>query len=366
MVVQRFRIHHLSVPLERPMANGTFGFEAIESLVLELDVGDATGTGYAFCFEPRQADAIRAMVTDLCETLIDRPVDDVRAVWNDLWHRIAYIGRAGPPVMALSVVDTALWDLLAQRAQLPLFRLLGASSGSPLPVYVTGGWLTYSKEELAEEAVSLRDRGFAHYKMKVGHPDWRRDVERVEYVRGAAGDGLAVMVDANQAFSVTEAIAVGRAFGELGVTWFEEPIAAEDLDGCARVTAAIEVPVASGESLYTRQGFLPLVQRRAADVLMPDLMRSGGPTEFLQIAALGETHAMPVSSHAFQEISAHLMAACPNAGLVEVIPGWSDGLFDTPPIIAEGRVHLSERPGLGFKLAERAVHEFETDEPKWQ
>ena len=185
-------------------------------------------------------------------------------------------------------------------------------------------------------------------------------------MRSAAGGGLKVMVAANQAYSVSEAIAVGRELGELGVTWFEEPIAAEDVDGCARVTAAIDVPVASGESVFTRHGFLPLVERRAADVLMPDLMRAGGPTEFLQIAALGEAHAMPVSSHAFQEISAHLMAACPNAGLVEVIPGWSDGLFDTPPTIADGHIHLSERPGLGFKLAERAVSEFAIDEPEWQ
>lgn len=366
MVVQRFRTHHLSVPLARPMLNGTFGFTAIESLVLELDVGDATGTGYAFCFEPRQAEAIRAMVVDLCETLVDRCVDDVRAVWSDLWRRISYIGRAGPPVMALSAVDTALWDLLAQEASLPLFRLLGASADGRLPVYVTGGWLTYSAEEVAEEAVSVRDRGFGHYKMKVGHADWRRDVERVEYVRRAVGDGIALMVDANQAWTVPEAIAAGRALGELGVIWLEEPIPVEDIDGCARVTAAVDVPVASGESLFTRHGFLPLVERRAANVLMPDLMRSGGPTEFLQIAALGETHAMPVSSHAFQEISAHLMAACPNAGLVEVIPGWSDGLFDTPPLVADGYIHLSERPGLGFKLAERAVYEHAVDEPEWQ
>jgi mandelate racemase len=268
--------------------------------------------------------------------------------------------------MALSVVDTALWDLLAQQAGLPLFRLLGASSDTRLPVYITGGWLGSSKEELAEEAVSVRDRGFGHYKMKVGHADWRLDVERVEYVRGIAGDGLALMVDANQAWSVQDAIAAGRAFAELGVTWLEEPIPVEDVAGCARVTAAVDVPVASGESLYTRHGFLPLVEHRAADVLMPDLMRSGGPSEFLQIAALGETHAMPVSSHAFQEISAHLMAACPNAGLVEVIPGWSDGLFDTPPLVFDGHIHLSERPGLGFKLAEQAVREFAVDEAAWR
>jgi mandelate racemase len=306
------------------------------------------------------------MVVDLAETLVDRPVDDVRGIWSDLWTRISYIGRAGPPVMALSVVDTALWDLLAQSAGLPLYRLLGASSSPHLPVYVTGGWLTYSADELVEEALSVRDRGFGHYKMKVGHSDWRRDIERVERVRDAVGDRISLMVDANQAWSVQDAIAAGRVLADAGVVWFEEPIAVEDVKGCARVTAAVDMPVASGENLFTRHGFLPLVEHRAADVLMPDLMRSGGPSEFLQIAALAEAHRMPVSSHAFQEISAHLMAACPNAGLVEIIPGWSDHLFDTPPLVADGRIHLSERPGLGFKLAEQAVREYSVDDARWQ
>ena len=365
MVLQSFRTHQVSVPLGRRMTNGSFEFEAVEHVLLELDVGDATGIGYAFAFERRQAEAIRVMVVDLAETLVGRSVEAVRAVWGGLWQRLGYIGHAGPPVMALSVVDTALWDLLAQRAGLPLFRLLGASRSS-LPVYATGGWLGYSREELVEEALALRERGFAHYKMKVGHSDWRIDVDRVGHLIEAVGDGMSVMVDANQGWSVPQAIAAGRALQALGVTWFEEPVDVEDVEGSARVAAEIDIPVAAGESLFTRHDFMRLIGRRAADVAMPDLMRSGGPGEFMHIATLADWNDMPVSSHAFTEVSAHLMAACPNAGLVELIPGWADDLFDTPPEIRDGRVHLPERPGLGFKFADKALHEHAVDVGSWQ
>jgi L-alanine-DL-glutamate epimerase-like enolase superfamily enzyme len=365
MIVRRFRTHHVSVPLGRRLINGSFEFERIEHVLLELDVGDATGIGHAFAFERRQAESIRVMVLDLAETLVGSSVEAVRAVWGELWQRLSYIGHSGPPVMALSVVDTAIWDLLAQRAGLPLFRLLGAARSS-IPVYATGGWLTYSKEELVEEALGLRERGFVHYKMKVGNQDWRIDVDRVAHLAEAVAGEMAVMVDANQAWTVPQAIAAGRALRELGVAWLEEPVAVEDVAGSARVAAAVDIPLAGGESLFTRHDFLRLIESRAADVAMPDLMRSGGPAEFLQIATLADAYDMPVSSHAFTEVSAHLMAACPNASFVESIPGWTDDLFDTPPRIADGQIHLPERPGLGFKFAERTLHDRAVDAAPWR
>jgi L-alanine-DL-glutamate epimerase-like enolase superfamily enzyme len=359
MVVRGFRTRQLSVPLRERMVNGTFEFEAIEHVLLEIDVGEATGIGYAMAFERRQAEAIRTLVVDLAETLVGRSIDSIRAVWRGLWTRITYLGHAGPAVMALSAVDTALWDLLAQRAGLPLFRLLGAVRPS-LPVYVTGGWLGASKEQLVEEAAAVRERGIERFKLKVGNADWRVDLDRVAHLRGAV-PGLELMVDANQGWSVPTAIAAGRALGELGVSWLEEPVPVDDLAGSARVAAALEVPVASGESLFTSREFNRLIDARAADVLMPDLMRSGGPAEFLRIATLADARALPVSSHLFPEISAHMMAACPNATVVELVPEWSEGIFDQPPLVAGGEIHLSERPGLGFGFSERAIRDFSVD-----
>lgn len=359
-MVRGFRTRHLSVPLRERMVNGTFAFEALEHVLLELDVGEATGIGYAFAFERRQAEAIRTMVVDLAEALVGSRVDKLRETWQRLWNRITYVGQAGPPVMALSAIDTALWDLLAQAAELPLYRLLGAARSS-LPVYVTGGWLGVSKAGLVEEALAVRERGIPRFKLKVGQEDWRADLDRIAHLRERVPD-LELMVDANQAWSVPVAISAGRALAELGVAWLEEPVAAADLEGSARVAAALELPVASGESLFTSHEFQRLIAAEAADILMPDLMRSGGPTEFLRIGTLAETRQMPVSSHLFPEISAHLMAATPNATFVELVPEWSRGIFDTPPLVEGGRIHLPDRPGLGFGFAERAVAEFSLED----
>jgi mandelate racemase len=360
MVVQGFRTHRLSLPLPRRYISGIHDYSTTENVLLELDVGDAVGIGHAFAFIPRQADAIRTIVVDLAETLVGQPVDRVRAVWADLWARINFVGQSGVTVMALAALDTAIWDLLAQRAGMPLYRMLGAVR-STLPVYASGGWFTYSKDELVEEALAFAQQGYAGYKIKIGRPDWRTDIARGEHVLDRIGDRIPLMVDANQAYSVERAIAVGRALASLGISWYEEPVAVQDVDGSARVTAAVDVPLATGETVFTRFGFQPLIERRAADVLMPNVVRCGGPSQFLHVASLADAHRLPVSSHTYTEVSAHLMAACPNAGMVEYIPGWWDVLFDDPPIIRAGVIQLPDRPGLGFGFAEKAMREFSID-----
>ena len=360
LVIQGFRTHRLSIPMPRRYVSGIHDYSATENVLVELDAGEATGSGHAFAFLPRQADAIMALVVDFAETLVGRPVDHVRGIWSELWRRINFVGQSGIAVMALGAVDTALWDLLAQRGGMPLHRLLGAAHAD-LPVYASGGWFTYAKEELVEEAHALAERGYRDYKIKVGHPDPRIDIERVEHLRAALGDQVRVMVDANQSWTVEQAIAAGRAFAELGVSWYEEPVAAHDVEGSARVAAAVDVPLASGETIFTRNGFRPLIESQAADVVMANVVRCGGPSQFMQVAMLADSHRLPVSSHTYTEVSAHLMAACPNAGMVEHIPGWWDELFADPPAIRDGRILLPDRPGLGFGFSERALHDLAVD-----
>lgn len=356
MKIRGFRLHRLSVPLPRHYVSGMHDYRATENVLLELDAGDAIGHGHAFAFVPAHADAIRTLVSDLAETLVGRDVGDVRAIYAELLRRINFIG-AGPGVMALAMIDTALWDILGQEAELPLYRLLGASR-SEVPVYASGGWFTDSIEDMAQEARTFADQGFAGYKIKVGHDNWRLDVERVEYLLSAVGNRINVMIDANQAWSVQDSIARGRVFAELGVVWFEEPVSVHDVEGSARVAAALTIPLASGETVFTRHGFRPMIEQRAADVLMINVVRCGGPSEFLYVAAQAEAANLPVSSHTLTEISAHLMAAIPNATLVEYIPGWWDELFEGAPTIENGVVKLSDRPGLGFQFADRAIREY--------
>jgi L-alanine-DL-glutamate epimerase-like enolase superfamily enzyme len=356
MILQGFRTHHLSIPLEREMVNGSFGFARVEHVLLELDAGEAVGIGHAFAFERRQAESIRAMVVDLASSQVGEPIGDPAAVWEALWRRTAYIGHAGPPIMALSTLDSAVWDLAGKRSGMPLWQLLGGRD-EPLQAYATGGWMSYSVDDLIAEARDLADRGFGAYKMKVGHHDWRVDLERVAAVADAVD--VELMVDVNQGWSVDDAIAAGRELGALGVTWLEEPVAAEDVAGTSQVSAALDLQVAAGESLFTRFGLGRLIESRAVDVLMPDVMRCGGPSEFLRVAALAAESGIPVSSHAFPEVSAHAMAVC--GGLMEYIPGWTEPLFEGPPVVADGVVRLTEAPGLGLSFDRETIERWSVE-----
>lgn len=360
LVVRAARTHHLSLPMPRHYVSGMHDYRSTEDVLLELDVGDLVGVGYAFAFLPGHARAIREVLRDLAEPLVGRAVDDVRAIWGELWRRLDFIGRTGLGAIALGAVDMALWDLLGKRAGLPLYRLLGAAADR-LPVYASGGWFTYEKEELVEEARRFAAAGFRGYKIKVGHPDPRVDLDRVGHLLDAVRGEIDVMVDANQSWTPERAIAVGRELREMGVAWLEEPLAADDVEGSARVREALGVPVAAGESVFTRDGFARLIEGRGADVVMPNVARCGGPSQFLAVATLAAAHHLPISSHTYTEVSAHLMAACPNAGMVEYIPGWWDQLFDAAPRVRDGAIALSDAPGLGIAFAERAVREFSVD-----
>ena len=361
-MLEEATLHRLSVPLGRTLVSGTHNFRTLETVVLDLRAGGYHGTGYAYVFRPREAEALAALIADQAEAILGREEQPIRAHWQSLYQRTNYIGQAGLAVMALAAVDTALWDIAGQQAGLPLYRMLGAVR-EDVPVYISGGWLSYPVSELVADVMSARDRGFRHYKMKVGNSDWRADISRVEKVVAAAGDDVQIMVDANQAWDAGTAIRAGRSLQSLGVDWFEEPVHSNDLAAHSDVRAALEMRVVTGESLFTRSGFRPFVEAKAADVLMPDVMRCGGPTEFMNVAVLAGSFGLPVSSHLFTEISAHLIAASPNGTLVEYIPGWFDSLFCPSLEFSQGRLRLPAAPGLGLAPAEQTLRDCAVTDP---
>lgn len=359
MIVNKYRTYHVSKPLKQPLKNSVYSFTHIEHVLLELDADGMTGIGYAFAFAPAHAKAIRTIMADFAETLIGKEVENIRRHWMNSCIRIKLIGQTGLPVIALAPVDTALWDLLSQKAGMPLYRMWGAVRDE-VPVYSSGGWLG-PVQDLVEEAVSYKGMGFKDYKMKVGFPDYREDLKRVEAVRRAVGDDMNLMVDVNQGWSVKTAITAGKALEKLGVNWLEEPLPAQDIAGHARIAKELDIHVATGESLFMRDEFLPLIMQGGADVIMPDLQCCGGPTEWLQVASLADTYRIPVSSHIFPEVSAHLMAACPNGTMIEYIPGWWDDLFEVAPRVINAKITLSSKPGLGIKFDHDVIQRFSAD-----
>jgi L-alanine-DL-glutamate epimerase-like enolase superfamily enzyme len=357
-VVEAITLHRISMPIDPPAVSGGHYVASIDVNVVALRAGEHTGLGYTFAFSAEEADAVTPLLALLAEPLLGKPVGDVRAHWAQMWERINFIGRAGASVMALSALDTALWDAHARTVGVPLCTLLGLPRAEHR-LYGAGGWLSLSDDELLAEAAAFRDAGYRAYKLRAGSGDWRADVERVRMVRELLGPGIAMMLDVNQAWDVSTAIRAGRALEPFELCWLEEPIDAEDFEGMAAVRRAVPTPLAAGETVYGVAPFNAMVRQGSVDVLQPDLMRCGGITGFLEIAALARGARLAVASHLFTEVSVHLMPLAGPGGLVEYLPGWFDHLFEGTPDTSAGVARAPDRPGLGFELSPATLERWE-------
>ncbi len=206
------------------------------------------------------------------------------------------------------------------------------------------------------EARAFLARGHRAVKMRLGRAP-REDLERVRIVREAIGPDVKLLVDVNQGWDEATAIRVGRELEAFDLYWLEEPLPYEDLEGSARVAAALAVPIASGETEYASLGMRRYLEARAADILMPDLARMGGVSGFLNAATLCQAFHTPLSSHLFMEVSCHLLAAAPTGLILEHMDWWQE-LFEEPLQLVEGAVVLPERPGIGLRLNRKAIDRF--------
>lgn len=358
MKIARVVVHRLSMPLPRRLRTSIHDYTHADTVLVEMrsDAG-AIGSGYCFAFGPRRAAALAALVEDLVPLYEGRDPVDVRAHFSRAWQALNFMGPAGPATMALAALDTACWDLAAQAAGVPLFRYLGGGRDR-VPAYASSGlWIDYSMDELLREAEAFQAQGQRAMKMRIGRADFREDLERVRRVREAVGPAVALLVDVNQGWDEPTAIRVGRALEAFDLYWLEEPLPYQDLEGCARVAAALTMRVATGETDYGPAAIKRHLDLRAADVLMPDLERMGGVTGFMKAAALCEAYHQPVSSHLFTEVSAHLLAASPN-GLILEHMGWWQELFLEPLRVVDGHVVIPDRAGIGAELDQKALARF--------
>lgn len=253
--------------------------------------------------------------------LIEQNPLHVEKLWQDMFWAIRGIGRKGLAFSALSAVDIALWDLKAKYFEVPLYQLLGPYTET-VPVYGSGGWTHFSVDELVAEQMSYVQRGMKAVKMKVGKDfgkSEREDVARLAAVREAVGDGVEILVDANNGYYAKQAIAMAKAFAPYGIGWFEEPVLADDIEGLASVARATDIPIATGEHEYTKYGFKDLMARGGADLVQPDVGRVGGITEWMKVAHLADAFNLPVAPHAYQLIHLHLCCAIPNLRIVEYL-----------------------------------------------
>jgi len=347
------------IPLQRPLKTSIHEIADVCCLLLTLETdAGVTGEGYGFCFDPQRLLAIAQFTQSLERLVAGRDPHDVEALWTDFLRSCNFYGQSGVAVLAYNPIDVACWDIVGKLAGQPLYKLFGAHRRR-VPVYASGGlWLSSSRDELQAEARGFLGQGFKAMKMRLGSKDWREDVERVQAVREAIGEDVTLMADANQGLDLGRALQLGRELARFDLTWFEEPVPTWDDEAAAEIVRRLPMPIASGETEYTRYGIRRMARERAATVFMPDLQRMGGYTEMLKAVRYLAAHDLPVAPHIFTEHSLHVVAAASNATWAEHMP-WFEPLFhEAMAVEADGCIAVPDRPGTGFTFDWNAIEPY--------
>lgn len=294
-----------------------------------------------------------AHAQEIAPNLIGEDPNDIARLWDKLCWAGASVGRSGLSTQAIGAFDVALWDVKARRANLSLAKLLGAHRESVRCYNTSGGFLHTPIDQLKVNAAASVARGIGGIKLKVGQPDGRIDMQRVQAVREHLGDGVPLMVDANQQWDRPTAQRMCRALEGFNLVWIEEPLDAYDHEGHAALAQQFDTPIATGEMLTSAGEHGDLIRHRAADYLMPDGPRVGGITPFLKVAGLAQHAGLMLAPHFAMELHVHLAAAYPSEPWVEHFE-WLEPLFNERIEIANGRMLVPTRPGLGLSLSEQA------------
>ncbi len=344
------------VPMRRPLRTSTGAVEQAPLLLIDLHTeAGVTGLSYLFGLQPFTLAPLRSLVESLAEPIAGAELAPLE-IERSLRSRLALLGAHNLAGMALSGIDMAAWDALARAHGMPLVTLLGGRPGR-VAAYNSNGLGIMPPAEAAAEAVELVAEGFGAVKVRLGRASAVDDLAAVRAVREAIGPDVVLMSDFNQYLSVAAALERGRMLDGEGLAWIEEPVRADDLAGCARVTAALRTPVQIGENFSGPFQMRESLVMGASDLVMPDLQRIGGVSGWLRAAALAHGFGVEMSSHLFPEYSAHLLAATPTRHWLEYVD-WAAPVLREPLAVEDGHVVVPDRPGAGLEWDEAAVARF--------
>jgi L-alanine-DL-glutamate epimerase-like enolase superfamily enzyme len=301
--IERIEVAAFAIPTEQPESDGTFAWDKT-ILVVEISAGNNTGLGYTYA----DSSTARFIHDNLTALIRGRDAYDIPEIWSTLQHSVRNLGRPGVASMAISAVDVALWDLKAKLLSLPLYGLLGATR-SEVPLYASGGFTSYSTDQLVDQFSAWAEQGFTRVKMKVGREP-SNDRDRVQAARNAIGNRVELFVDANGAYSRKQALAFAEFFAEFAVTWFEEPVSSDDPEGLKliRDQSPAGMAISAGEYGYDAVYFRRMLESGAVDVLQVDATRCGGITGMMKAAAVCESFCLPLSTHCAPAL--HLHPSC--------------------------------------------------------
>jgi L-alanine-DL-glutamate epimerase-like enolase superfamily enzyme len=270
-----------------------------------------------------------------------------------------FVGRVGAAAVGLAAVEFALWDIACKKVKLPLWRYLGPCRDKVKAYSTDGGWLISSVDELIRDAARLVERGFDAVKIKLGRPDPREDLERVRAVRAAVGPGVELMTDVNCAWDLGTAKLWGQKLAEHAVSWLEEPLHPFDIKAHAELARSINVPIAVGETIYTKYAFRDYIEAGAVDVVQADVTKLTGIDEWLEVSALAAAANKPVIPHTNVQHKIHVQLAAATAG-VPMVENCYESIMDIweePIYVKDGFYELPQEPGVGLKIRDAVVRE---------
>lgn len=358
-LIQTLDVSAYSVPTDFPESDGTLEWDRTTMVIVEASDGETRGLGYTYA----DTATARLINTLLGPIVVGCDAMNVAGAWFSMVHAIRNLGRPGIASMAIAAVDNALWDLKARILGLPLVSLLGAVRDE-VPIYGSGGFTSYSIDQLQNQLSGWVDSGISMLKVKVGR-DADHDLARVRAAREAIGETNQLFVDANGAYSRTQALSFATQFKELGVGWFEEPVSSDDLDGLRflRNRAPAGMDIAAGEYGYDAWYFRRMLEADAVDVLQADATRCAGITGFLQAGALCWARSLPLSAHTAPSIHAHVCCAVPAVRHLEYFHDHvriENAFFDGVIQPANGALRPDlTRPGFGLDLRRAEIEQYE-------
>lgn len=346
--IKDFSLYKTKAQLKKPIADATHTLYEISFLVLRLRLENGiVGEAYLLSFQ-YSPNAIQGAFRDILPAIKGFPVNEMGRVSEKLDGLSEYFGNQGINRWAQAAVNIAMWDAWGKFLNQPVGKLLGTYKDK-CAIYGSGGWISYSIDELIEEVSGYVERGFKAVKIKVGSPDWRTDLERLRLVRNAVGNDVNIMMDANQGMTLPSAIQLALAAREIDIFWFEEPLNHQDFDGYKSLKNQTGISLAMGEREYDSLALKQLLKDRSIDIWQPDLLRIGSVEAWRESAALANSYHIPVLPHYYKDYDVPLVCSIPNGVGVESFD-WIDPLIDNPMQVKDGFAFPHEGPGWGFSF----------------
>ena len=334
MKITSIKSHVLRYELEEELGYSQQYYKHRTAHLVEIETDEGI-TGWGECFGPGNiALANKFIVEKVIQPLIkgENPTNK-EYIWHKVYNSLRDSGQKGMPIQAISGIDIALWDILSKKANLPLYQLLGGKCNNQIPVYGYGMMLQKKPvEQLIElfqkEAKEIKEKNFKAMKMKIGIGP-KDDLKLVKAVREAIGDDYKLMVDANHAYNLSDALYVGKGLDEMNIYWFEEPVAPEDYEGYKELKKKLNTNIAGGEAEFTKYGWNQLIKNRCVDIAQPEVCGLGGITEYLKVSALAQSNFIPIINHVWGSA----LSIAVNLHLLTSMPDMPGGLFPSKPML---------------------------------